>query len=368
MPYPLRVLPRLAILLAAAALPLAGTAAEKVHLYNWNDYFAEDTLSRFQERTGIEPVLDVYDANEVLEAKLLAGSSGYDLVFPTARPFAARHIQAGLYLPLDRGQLPGLERLDPAIMETLASIDPGNTHLVPYMWGTSGLGLNVGKVQAALGEDAPLDTWALIFDPDQAAKLADCGISLLDDPTEVFSAALAYLGKDPNSLEEADLDVATELLARVHPYVRYFHSSQYQSDLANGDLCVAHGYSGDVLQASDRAAEADKGVEVAYRIPREGAALWTDVVAIPKDAPHADAAHAFIAYLLDPKVIADVSNAVYYANPNTEAAPHLDPDLRDDPGVYPPPDVKAKLFVPTERSDREIRALNRRWTRVKAQR
>ena len=355
-----------ALLLCAAA---GATSAEQtVHIYNWNDYFAEDTLPGFQQATGIRPVLDLYDANEVLEAKLLAGSSGYDVVFPTARPFAARHIAAGLYLPLDKSKLEGLDQLDPAIMQSLAQIDPDNAHLVPYMWGTSGLGVNVAKVRAALGEDAPLDTWALVFDPEQSGRLKDCGISLLDDPTEVFSAALAYLGKDPNSLSKADLDAATDLLNKVYPNIRYFHSSQYQSDLANGDLCVAMGYSGDVLQAQSRAEEAGKGVEIDYVIPREGAALWTDVMAIPKDAPNPEAALAFIAYLLQPRVIADVSDYVYYANPNLAATPLLDVELREDPGIYPPPEVKARLFVPSERSDREIRDLNRRFTRFKAQR
>jgi len=356
---------------SAFAACLLGTAAavadEKVHIYNWNDYFAEDTLAGFEAKTGIDPVLDVYDSNEVLEAKLFAGSSGYDVVFPTARPFGARHVDAGLYMALDTSKLPGLERLDPAIMQSLAEIDPGNEHLVPYMWGTSGLGLNRDKVRAALGEDAELDTWALVLDPDNAAKLADCGISLLDDPTEVFAAALAYLGKDPNSLDKADLDAAAEVLNAVHPHIRYFHSSQYTSDLATGDLCVAHGYSGDVLQARERAAEAS-GPDIAYVIPREGAALWTDVIAIPKDAPHPDAAHAFIAYLLEPEVIAAVSNYVFYANPNQAADQYLDPELRNDPGIYPPPAAKSRLFVPPERSDREIRDLNRRWTRIKAQR
>ncbi|WP_295407344.1 polyamine ABC transporter substrate-binding protein [uncultured Thiocystis sp.] len=346
----------------------AGHAEEQVHLYNWSDYFAEDTLSGFQERTGIRPVLDVYDANDVLEAKLFAGSSGYDLIFPTARPFAARHIKAGLYLPLDKSKLPGLDQLDPEIMASLAAIDPDNAHLVPYMWGTSGLGLNLEKVKAALGEDAELDTWGLIFDPAKAAKLAGCGISLLDDPTEVFSAALVYLGKDPNSLDKADLDAAADLIKAVHPHIRYFHSSQYISDLANGDLCVAHGYSGDVLQARERTEEAGKGVEIGYRIPREGAALWTDVMAIPKDAPNPAAAHAFIAYLLDPKVIAAASDYIFYANPNLAATPLVDGDLRGNPGIYPPAEVKQRLFVPAERGDAEIRNLNRLWTRLKTNR
>ncbi|NKN34061.1 polyamine ABC transporter substrate-binding protein [Marichromatium bheemlicum] len=361
-----RKLANLILSLSLWAVAPLGHAEEQVHLYNWNDYFAEDTLETFEAGTGIRPVLDLYDANEILEAKLLAGSSGYDLIFPTARPFAARHIRAELYLPLDKSQLPGLERLDPTIMASLAEIDPDNAHLVPYMWGTSGLGINRGKVREILGDQVPLDTWALVFDPQIAAKLAGCGIALLDDPTEVFSAALAYLGKDPNSLERADLDAAAELIKAIHPYIRYFHSSQYISDLANGDLCLAHGYSGDVLQAQERAAEADKGVEVIYRIPREGAAMWTDVMAIPRDAPNPEAAHAFIAHLLQPAVIAAVSDYVYYANPNLAATPLVDAALRDDPGIYPPAEVKARLFVPNQRSDRQIRDLNRRWTRLKA--
>ncbi|MBK1719560.1 polyamine ABC transporter substrate-binding protein [Thiocystis violacea] len=350
------------------ALGTLGHAGETVHIYNWNDYFAEDTLAGFQSRTGIRPVLDVYDANEVLEAKLFAGGSGYDLIFPTARPFAARHIKAGLYQPLDKSKLPGLDKLAPEIMASLAGIDADNAHLVPYMWGTSGLGLNLDKVRAALGEEAPLDTWALIFDPDKASRLAGCGISLLDDPTEVFSAALAYLGKDPNSLAAADLEAAAALIKTAHPHIRYFHSSQYISDLANGALCVAHGYSGDILQAGERADEADKGVQVSYRIPREGAAIWTDVMAIPKDAPNPQAALALIAYLLDPAVIAAVSNHVYYANPNLAATPLVEAELREDPEIYPPAEVKARLFVPSERDEREIRTLNRMWTRLKANR
>lgn len=364
-----KLLSSLRFLLPALVLCSAATqATEQVHLYNWNDYFAEDTLSSFQTRTGIRPVLDVYDTNEVLEAKLFAGSSGYDLIFPTARPFAARHIKAGLYQPLDKSKLPGLDKLDPDIMSGLEQIDPGNRYLVPYMWGTSGLGLNLGKVKAILGEDAELDTWSLIFDPEQAAKLASCGISLLDDPTEVFSAALAYLGKDPNSLAQDDLDAAAALIKAVHPHIRYFHSSQYASDLANGEICVAQGYSGDVLQVRERAAEADKGVMLGYRIPREGTALWIDVIAIPKDAPNPASAHAFIDHLLDPAVIAAVSDYVFYANPNLAALPLIEAQLRDDAAIYPPPAIKARLFAPNERSDREIRNLNRMWTRIKADR
>ena len=235
------------------------------------------------------------------------------------------------------------------------------------MWGTTGLGINTEKVQAALGAE-PEASWALIFDPEQAQKLAGCGIALLDDPTEVYSAALAYLGKDPNSLAKEDLDAATELLKQVHPHIRYFHSSQYISDLANGDICVALGYSGDVLQAQANAEEAANQVDVDYLIPKEGAVLWIDVVAIPKDAPNPQAAHAFIEYLVDPKLIGAVSNYVYYANPNTAWQPFLDEELRSDPAIYPPAEVLAGLFVNAERSDKELRSLNRLWTRLKANR
>jgi putrescine transport system substrate-binding protein len=318
-------------------------------------------------RTGIRPVLDLYDSNEILEAKLLAGSSGYDLVFPTARPFAARHIKAGIYLPLDRDKLPGLNNLDPEIMKSLEDVDPGHKYLVPYMWGTTGLGINFAKVAAALGGE-PGASWDLVFDPAKAEKLAGCGISLLDDPTEVYSAALAYLGKDPNSRTKEDLEAAQALLKQARPHIRYFHSSQYISDLANGDTCVAMGYSGDVLQAKTKAEEAANGVQVTYLIPKEGAMLWVDVMAIPKDAPNPVAAHAFIEYLLDPKVIAAASDYVSYANPNSASLPYLDEELRTDPGVYPSPEVRARLFVTAERSDKEMRELNRMWTRLKADR
>lgn len=351
-----------------AVSPLGAMADDRVvYLYNWNDYFAEDTLAHFQERTGIHPVLDVYDSNEILEAKLLAGSSGYDLVFPTARPFAVRHIKAGLYAELDKDRLPGLKRLDAEIMRILADLDPGNSHLVPYMWGTTGLGINPPKVVAALGK-APENSWTLLFDPKMAEKLAGCGIALLDDPTEVVAAALAYLGKDPNSRSKDDLAVVRDLLAQVRPHIRYFHSSQYISDLANGDICVAMGYSGDVIQARSNAQEADNGVEIAYLIPKEGAMLWIDVMAIPADAPNPEQAHAFIEHLLDPEVIAAASNHVYFANANTAATEHLEKELRIDPGIHPSAEVRSRLFVGSERSDREIRALNRLWTRLKANR
>ncbi|MBP8024294.1 MAG: polyamine ABC transporter substrate-binding protein [Chromatiaceae bacterium] len=348
--------------------PLAvGAAEETVHIYNWNDYFAEDTLSGFQERTGTRAVLDLYDSNEILDAKLLAGSCGYDLVFPTARPFAARQIKAGIYQPLDKSKLPGLKNLDPEIYISLKDIDPDNKYLVPYMWGTTGLGINVDKVKAALGEE-PVASWALVFDPEKAKKLASCGLTLFDDPTEVFAAALVYLGKDPNSRDKQDLQAAQDLIKAVHPYIRYFHTSQVISDLANGDICIAQGYSGDVLQSRDKANEAGNGVKVAYLVPKEGAVLWVDVMAIPKDAPNPGQSHAFIEYLLDPKVIANASNFVNYANPNLAATEFLDEAVRQDPGIYPSKEIRAQFITLEGPSDKEMRELNRIWTRLKANR
>jgi putrescine transport system substrate-binding protein len=351
--------------LCLAALPALAVAEPEVHIFIWSDYFAEDTLPNFQAKTGIKPIMDVYDSNEILEAKLLAGKSGYDIVVPTARPFAGRQVKTGIFQPLDKSKLPSLGNIDPQILKSIEGIDKDNAHLVPYMWGTTGLGVNLDKVKAALGEDAPLDTWGLVFDPEKAKKLKGCGISLMDDSTEVFAAALSYLGKDPNSTDQKDLDAAAEVIKKVHPYIRYFHSSQYINDMANGDTCVAHGYSGDIFQARDRADEAGKGVKIGYVIPKEGAVLWVDVLAIPKDAPSPDQAHAFIEYLLDPKVIADASNFVHYANPNPKSKEFLDEEVRNDPSIYPSAEVQKRLFVLAERSDKDLRAINRTWTRLK---
>jgi len=339
-----------------------------VNLYNWNDYFAEDTLQKFEATTGIKPVLDLYDSNEVLEAKLLAGHSGYDLVFPTARPFAARHIKAGIYQAPDRNRLAGWKNLDPNLLDRLKDIDPDNQYLTPYMWGTTGLGINPVKIAGILGKDAPTNSWALVFDPAISSRLKACGISLMDDSTEVFAAALAYLGKDPNSVQEEDLQAAQALIESARPNIRYFHSSQYISDLANGDLCVAHAYSGDALQAGGRAEEAGNGIEVSYVIPVEGAVLWVDVMAIPADAPHPQQAMAFIDFMLQPDNIAAASNHVFYANANTAATPLLHEELRKHPGIYPDEAVRKKLFVLKERSDKDIRNINRIWTRIKANR
>ncbi|WP_078118150.1 polyamine ABC transporter substrate-binding protein [Thiosocius teredinicola] len=357
------------LLLGSLVLAIfAGDAAAeeaKLNIYNWSDYITNEVLEEFQKETGIKVVYDVYDSNEVLEAKLLAGHSGYDLVFPTARPFAERHIAAGIYRKLDKSALSNYDNLDPVILGNLADIDPGNEYAVPYMWGTTSIGYNVDKVAERLGTDAKLDSWSLIFDPANAEKLADCGISLLDDSTEVISAALMYLGKDPNSTDKADLDAATEMLKKIRPYIRYIHSSQYINDLANGDLCVAHGYSGDVLQARDRADEAKNGVKVALTIPREGAILAVDVMVIPADAKHPQNAEKFINFVLRPDVVAKITNYVSFANAVPASLSLLEEEVRNDPGIFPPKEVQEKLRSPAQLGPAVQRARSRAWTRVK---
>jgi putrescine transport system substrate-binding protein len=345
------------------AAPAVGQGV--VHVYNWNDYIDAETVAAFEAETGIKVVYDVFDSNEVLEAKLLAGSSGYDVVFPSAYPYLQRQIQAGLYQQLDRSKLPNMAYLDPLVMKANEAADPGHLHALPYLWGTTGIGVNLARVREILGEDAELDTWSLLFDPQVVSKLAACGVTLLDEVSETVPVMLLYLGLDPQSADQADLDRAAEAFKGVRPHIKYFHSSQYVNDLANGDICVAHGYSGDILQAADRAAEAGKGVEISYLIPREGAPMWTDMMAVPTDAPHPEEAHAFINYLLTPAVIAAISDYVYYANPNLEATALVDEELRADPGIYPTPRVKERLFVVLGTDAKSRRRLNRFWTRVK---
>ncbi len=343
----------------------AGSGERVVYVYNWSDYIAEDTLENFEAETGIRVVYDVYDSNEMLEAKLMAGSSGYDVVFPSARPFAQRHIQAGIYAPLDKGWMSNLGNLDADLLAGLQDVDPDNTHTLPYMWGTTGLGINVAKVKEILGEDAPLDSWSLLFDPANAEKLAECGISVLDDEQETFAAALIWKGRNANALEGDETAVVSDVYAGIRPHIRYFNSSRYIDDLANGDICLAMGYSGDVFQARDSAVEAENGIEIAYIIPKEGAVRWVDLMAIPKDAPHPENAHAFIDYLLKPDVAAGIVDYVSYASPNTAAMERVDPEIAGDPGVYPPAEVMAKLVDPVTLPPQTTRERVRAWTTIK---
>lgn len=337
-----------------------------VYVYNWSDYIAEESLKQFQESTGIKVIYDVYDSNEFLEAKLMTGSSGYDLIFPSARPYAQRHIASGRYASLDKSKLPALSNIDPAILNGLSDADPGNQHIVPYLWGTTGLGINIKKVREILGENAPLDSWSLLFDPAISSKLADCGISVLDDKQEGFGAALIYRQRNPNAYGVDENELVHQTFAAVGAHIRSFNSSKYIDDLANGDLCLALGFSGDILQARDRANEAGNGVEIEYLIPKEGAIRWIDVMAIPKDATHPGNAHRLINHLLQPEVAAAISNYVGYATPNHGATALLDAEIASNPGIYPPKEVVAKLVDLVLLPDDVQRERARIWKAIKS--
>jgi putrescine transport system substrate-binding protein len=346
---------------ATAGAAPAASGKDVVNVYNWSDYIDPEVIKAFEQETGIKVRYDVFDSNEVLETKLLTGNSGYDVVVPSAY-FLERQVKAGVFAKLDRSQLPGLVNLDPELVERAGRHDPGNEHSVVYMWGTTGIGYDRAKVEAIM-PDAPLDSWKLIFDPAVISKFKDCGISMLDDPTDMVGTALLYLGKDPNSESEADLKAAEDLLMAIRPFLRTIHSSQYIDQLANGELCIVVGYSGDVLQASDRAEEAGKPLDIGYSIPKEGALMWFDTLAIPADAAHKESAHRFIDYLLRPDVAAKNSDFVNFANANKEATALVNEELRSDEGIYPTADVKARLQPSLAKSPNFTRALNRTWTR-----
>jgi putrescine transport system substrate-binding protein len=342
----------------------AASAAEEekvLHVYNWSDYIAEDTIKNFEAQTGISVTYDVFDSNDVLETRLLAGNSGFDVVVPSAS-FLERQIKAGVFQKLDKGQLPNLKNMDPDIMQRVGLHDPNNEHSIPYLWGTTGIGYNEAKVKKILG-DTPLDSWNFIFDPKEIAKFKDCGVSVLDAPDEILKIVLNWMGRDPNSQKEEDLAAAEEKLMAIRPFIRKIHSSQYIEDLANGDICVAIGWSGDILQARDRAAEAGQGIVVKYAIPKEGTIVWFDMLAVPADAKHPKNAHAFINYLMDAQVAANNSNFVNYANGNAASLPLVSDEVKNDPGIYPTPEVKAKLFPSLAYGEEFNRLMTRMWTK-----
>ncbi|EPL14833.1 polyamine ABC transporter substrate-binding protein [Pseudomonas sp. CF161] len=353
-------------LLVGAGLTLAVSvqAAPTVHIYNWSDYIGQSTLADFEKATGIKPVYDVFDSNETLEGKLLAGHTGYDVVVPSNH-FLGKQIKAGAFQKLDKAQLSNYSNLDPVLLKRLEKNDPGNQYAVPYLWGTNGIGYNVEKVKAALGVDK-IDSWAMLFEPENIKKLSGCGVAFLDSADEMLPAVLNYMGLSPNSQNPEDYKKAEAKLLAVRPYVTYFNSSKYISDLANGEICVAAGFSGDVFQAKARAAEAGKGVEIAYVIPKEGGNLWFDMLAIPRDAGNVKEAHAFINYLLKPEVIAQVSDAVGYANPNPKAGELMDQAVRTDEAVYPAQAIVDKLYVNSELPPKIQRLMTRSWTKVKS--
>ena len=354
---------RLAAALGALALAAPAGAQEVVNVYNWSDYIDESVLEQFTEETGIEVVYDVFDSNEVLETKLLAGSTGYDVVVPTGT-FLQRQIQAGVFQKLDKSKLSNLDNMWDAIEERTAKYDPGNEHSINYMWGTTGIGYNVAAVEERLGV-SQIDSWDVIFDPETIAQFEDCGVHVLDAPTEMIPAALNYLGYDGDSKDAAEIEEAAALLETIRPHIQKFHSSEYINALANGDICLAVGWSGDVLQARDRAAEADNGVVVEYAIPQEGALMWFDQMAIPTDAPNPENAHAFLDFIMRADVIAAASNYVYYANGNEASKPLLSDDVVNDPAIYPSEAATERLYVVTPYNPRTQRVVTRAWTRVK---
>ncbi len=351
---------------AAAAAPAGAQATKErtVNVYNWTDYVAPTTVEDFTKETGIKVRYDTFDSNDTLETKLLAGKSGYDVVVPTAY-FLERQIKAGVFQKLDKAKLPNLAHLWPEVSKRLAVYDPGNQYAVNYMWGTTGIGYNVKKARELLGADGKIDSWDIVFKPENLAKFKDCGVHVLDSSDDILPAALKHLGLDPNSTKEAELQQAADLVAKIRPSVRKFHSSEYLNALASGEICFVVGFSGDIKQAQKRAVEAKNGVEIGYAIPNEGAQLWFDNLAIPRGAPNAAEAHEFINYLQKPEVAAKNSNFISYANGNLASQKFIDKAILEDKTIYPDETMMARLYTYHAHDAKTVRFMNRLWTRIK---
>ena len=363
----------LVIIVVTLGLSSCGTNEEEtnikqeVRVYNWSDYIADTTIREFEQETGINVIYDVYDSNEILEGKLLAGNTGYDIVGPSSE-FMGRQIIAGVYQKLNKEALYNYDNLDPAMMNLLENLDPNNAHSIPYLWGTTGIGYNKQKAIEIMGADFAMDTLDVVFVPEIIAKFQHCGVAFLDAPSEMFKAALHYLGLNPNSQNPKDYQgQSKELFKNVRPYIQYFHSSKYINDLANGDICLAFSWSGDVLQAADRARESGNGVQVEYRIPKEGTLMWFDMLAIPVDAPNPENAHKFLDYILRPEVIAEISNKVNFANANIPSKSLIKADSLNNPGIYPEEELMRKLFVAKILPPDVDRVMTRQWVDIKSQ-
>ncbi len=352
----------LTALLLLAAPALAQAQEKVVKIYNWSDYIDPGILKTFTEKTGIKVIYDVYDSNDILETKLLAGNTGYDLVVPSSY-FLARQIQAGIFKELDWSKIPNRKNLDPKLMKRVAQFDPGNKHAFIYMWGTTGFAFNVDKIKERM-PDAPVNSWRMLFDPAVVSKFKDCGVYMLDAADEAIPAALNFLGLDPNSTKPEDLDKAKELLLKIRPNIAKFNSSEGINALANGDICLAQIYSGDAGIAKSRAEEAKNGVKIVYTIPKEGTQLWFDMMAMPKDAPDPEAGYAFMNYLLQPEVIAKCSDFVTYPNAVPASRKLMDPAVADNPKVYPPEEILDRLYVKQPYGARSQRLITRIWQTV----
>jgi len=358
-----------ALALALAALTCVGAGASTqperfVNVYNWSDYIEPTVLDAFTKETGIRVRYDTFDSNDTLETKLLAGKSGYDVVVPTAY-FLERQIKAGVFQKLDKAKLPHLSATWPAIAKHLAAYDPGNQYAVNYMWGTVGIGYNVKQVREILGPAGEIDSWNTIFGPGELAKFKECGVHMLDSADDILPAALHFLGRNPNSADPGDLEKAADLMAKVRPAVRKFHSSEYLNALASGEICLVVGWSGDVKQAQKRAVEARNGVDIGYAVPKEGAQMFFDNLAIPKDARNTAEAHAFIDYLLRPEVAAKNTNFVSYANGNLASQSLIDRSILNDRTIYPDDATMARLYTINAHDAKTTRLMNRLWTRIK---
>ncbi|NMX60862.1 polyamine ABC transporter substrate-binding protein [Pseudomonas sp. WS 5079] len=342
----------------------AALAGETVNISNWNGYIADDTLPAFTQATGIQATYDIHDSNEVLESKLMTGNTGYDVVSPSNH-FLSRLIKAGAIQKLDQSRLPNWHNLDPALLKKLEVNDPGNQYGFPYMWGSAGIGYNVAKIKAIFGTTDVTRSWSLFFAEDNIRKLSACGVAIIDNPTQVLPITLNYLGLPHHSHAPEDYKKAEQALLKIRPYVQYFHASKYISDLANGNICAVIGFNGDVVQAAASAREAKNGIEIGYSIPKEGSTLWLDMVVMPKAAPHEANAYAYMNYLLEPKVIANISNHIHYANPNRAADPFVDPEVKQDPAIYPSGAVLDSLFTVEDLPPAIARLATRLWTKLK---
>ena len=357
--------------IAALAMGACGSphssapAAEEpvLNIYNWADYIGSGTIAEFERRTHIKVVYGVYDSNETLEATLLAGHSGYDLV-STTTGFYGPQIRAGVYRALDRGKLPNWKNLDPAVLEVQAKADPGNRYAVPYLHAMNGFVYNVDLIEARM-PDAPTTSLAMLFDPAVIGKFADCGVTFLDSPQDVIQLALSYLHKDPNSQRIDDLEAAESLVMAVRPYIRTFDSIDYWHQLASKETCLAIAWSSDYYVARTRAREDATDAHLAFTLPQEGSNITYNAFLIPASAPHPKAAHEFLNFILDPKVIADITNDIHYGNDNLAARPFVRPEILNDPAVYPSPEVRARLYLPAALGPDYDRLRTRVWTRIK---
>jgi len=349
--------------IVAISLPPPAHADGELNIYNWTDYIGENTIANFEKEYNVKVRYDTYDGNETLEAKLVVGNTGYDIVFPSSS-FFARQIKTGIYMKLDRSKLTNWSNLDQWVLKNQAAYDPGNAYAVPYMWGTNGFTYNVDMIKQRM-PDAPVDSLRMVFDPDVVSKFQDCGVSWLDSPEDVFPLALAYMGKDPLSQNPDDIVAATDMLMKARPFIRLFDSQQYLNSLPNSDVCMAMTWSGDYAVAATRAQEAGVKINLAYTVPKEGSNLWFDAMLIPKDAPHPDNAHLFLNYMMRPDVIAECTNYIGYANGNAASKKLISPDILDDQAIYPNAETQKRMFQSVVRDEATQRIITREWTRLK---